>query len=293
MSAGSARRASNALSERLTPDGAVEIEKWRRLTRPVALSCDSSTTRWHALSLTLATLIAGNIACTRLAASCRCWPPPWKPLSTTSGAALNALGGTRGRACDAATSRASEYARMRAVKVGPRGALAMRRYELFSVAVRMRKCVTPKGPATDTKSLSWLRRDSRRLSAVCGSIMRRRSASRLESTAPCLPRRNTNVRGSGFLAVSAPSATCVRFFFWAHSLVDFGGMGLRCVRWGSALGGGGGRSGGGGGQRRRQRRRARAAHRAETAAASCKVLSERLFRASQSNLFAMNSLCAS
>jgi hypothetical protein len=30
---------------------------------------------------------------------------------------------------------------------------------------------------------------------------------------PCLPRLNTNVRGSGFFAVSVPSATWVRFFF--------------------------------------------------------------------------------
>lgn len=30
---------------------------------------------------------------------------------------------------------------------------------------------------------------------------------------PCLPRLNTNVRGSGFLEESVPSTTCVRFFF--------------------------------------------------------------------------------
>ena len=36
---------------------------------------------------------------------------------------------------------------------------------------------------------------------------------RMLSRTPCFPRLNTKVRGSGFLAESVPSVTCVRFFF--------------------------------------------------------------------------------
>lgn len=48
----------------------------------------------------------------------RCSCPP-KPFSTTRGAALNALGGTRGRACALCTSRIRLKPRMRSVSVGP------------------------------------------------------------------------------------------------------------------------------------------------------------------------------
>lgn len=48
--------------------------------------------------------------------------------------------------------------------------LATRRYEALCVAVRMRKWVTPSGPATCTKSLSWLRLLSLSAVAVLGAI---------------------------------------------------------------------------------------------------------------------------
>ena len=48
--------------------------------------------------------------------------------------------------------------------------LATRRYEALWVAVRMRKCVTPSGPATCTKSFSWFRLLSFSAVAVLGAI---------------------------------------------------------------------------------------------------------------------------
>jgi hypothetical protein len=73
-----------------------------------------------------------------------------------------------------------------------RGVLATRRYAAVSVAVRMRKCVTPSGPAMLTKSFSWLRLDScappsmRLFLPLTVQVLRQAAACRVTAAVPGL-----------------------------------------------------------------------------------------------------------
>lgn len=80
------------------------------------------------------------------------------------------------------------------------------------MAVRMRKCVMPIGPATSTKSLRAFLLVSLRFVAVLGDIMVRRSFSRSLTRAAWRPLRKTKDLGSPFLDGSLPSGRWVRFF---------------------------------------------------------------------------------
>ena len=98
-------------------------------------------------------MMGGNRFWNVIVASFWCGASP-KLLSTTSGGERNAEGGERGFFCELCTSRASVYLCTRKLKVGPRGARQILTYLLLSVALRIRKCEIPNGPATCTKSFS-------------------------------------------------------------------------------------------------------------------------------------------
>lgn len=78
----------------------------------------------------------------------------WK---ITKGELLKRSRGHLGRSWDCATSTANEYSWILKVSVGPCGVLATFRYCAVLVFDNIRKCVTPKGPATFKKSLRLCR----------------------------------------------------------------------------------------------------------------------------------------
>ena len=80
-----------------------------------------------------------------------------KFASYTRGEFLNIPGGHLGRLWEFAMSAASAYSSIWKVKVGPCGDLAKRRCGRLLGFERIKKCVTPNGPATLTKSLRLFR----------------------------------------------------------------------------------------------------------------------------------------
>jgi hypothetical protein len=98
-----------------------------------------------------------------------------------------------------------------------RGLLHSFRYDALSVAVTMTKCVTPRGPATCTKSFITLRLLTLRFTAVWGRIIVRTSAQISRTSDLLEPWAHTKLLGGPLTDGSAAGSRCVRFFFCIYS----------------------------------------------------------------------------
>lgn len=107
-------------------------------------------------TLTLFTLIDGNIFWNIVAINLKCIPSPLKLFKTNKGWWENSFSYINGFFCEETISFTSEYSFIWKVRVGPLGSFNILKYILVCDFVKITRWETFNGPAIWTKSLTTL-----------------------------------------------------------------------------------------------------------------------------------------